>query len=110
MHTCGQPLPQTPLPCGNVNSFEFEHVQWGTLPPRVGDGFETQEVGPHPLFKSEQPFQKADTAANLEAKSNLDQHGLVQSMTQTMQVQTNMLTAHVQVVAMQNLPALPPFT
>ena len=70
---------------GNVNSFEFEHVQWGTVPPRVGDGSETQEAGPPPLFKSEQPFQKADTAANLEAKPNLDRHGLVQSMTQLMQ-------------------------
>ena len=57
-------------------------MQWGTAPPRVGDGSETQEGGPPPLFKSEQPFQKADTAANLEAKPNLDRHGLVQSMTQ----------------------------
>ena len=76
----------------------------------MGDGSETQEAGPPPLFKSEQPFQKADTAANLEAKPNLDRHGLVQSMTQLMQAQTNMLTTHAQVVAMQNLPTLPSFT
>ena len=42
---------------GNVNSFEFEHVQWGTPPPRVGDGSETQEGGPPPRVKSEQTFQ-----------------------------------------------------
>ena len=45
---CGQERVETlslhllPEVRGNVNSFEFEHVQWGTLPPRVGDGFETQ--------------------------------------------------------------------
>ena len=89
--------PRAPLR-GNVSSFEFEHVQWGTLPPRVGDESETQEGGPPPLVKSEQAFQKADRAANLECKPNLDQHGLVQSMTQLMQAQTNMLTAHAQVV------------
>ena len=45
-----------------------------------------------------------------KANPNLGQHGFVQSMTQLMQAQTNMLTAHAQAVAMQNLLSLPPFT
>ena len=73
-----------------------------------------QEAGPPPLIllvpNGEQPLQNEDTAANLEPNPNLGQHGLVQSMAKLMQAQTNMLTAHAQAVAMQNLPALPPFT
>ena len=89
---------------------EFEH----TPPPRAGDGVEMQEVGSPPLISlisnREQPFQNTDAAPNLEANPNQGQDGLVQSMAQLMQVQTNMLTAHAQAVAMQNLPALSPFT
>ena len=99
---------------GNVNRHypcpELQH----TPSPRVGDGVERQEVGPSPLISlapnGEQHFQSADATANLEANSNLSQHGLVQSMAQLMQAQTNMLTAHAPAVAMQNLPALSPFT
>ena len=98
----------------NVNRYyscpEFEH----TLPPRAGDGVETQEVGPPPLISlisnREQPFQNTDAAPNLEANPNQGQDGLVQSMVQLMQAQTNVLTAHAQAVAMQNLPALSPFS
>ena len=98
----------------NVNRYypcpEFEH----TPPPRAGDGVETQEVGPPPLISlisnREQPFQSTDAAPNFEANPNRGQDGLVQSMAQLMQAQTNMLTAHAQAVAMQNLPALSPFT
>ena len=84
----------------NVNRYyscpEFEH----TLPPRAGDGAETQEVGPPPLISlisnREQPFQNTDAGTNFEAYPRDRQHGLVQSMAQLMQTQTNMLTAHAQ--------------
>ena len=72
----------------------------------------TQDIDPPPLVTfvtdGEQHLQNVD--ANLEANPNLGQHGLVQSMAQLMQAQTNMLTAHAQAVAMQSLPVIPAFT
>ena len=126
MEECGQEQAETlslqevllPEVRGNINSYpgrEFEHnMHLGVPSPGGGGGVEMQEVGPPPLLsvvpRREQHFQNADAAVNLETNANPGQHGLVQSMAQLMQAQTNMLTAHAQAVAMQNLPALPSFS
>ena len=77
----------------------------------MGDGMEVQEPGPPPLlpFVSDRDQHLQNTATD-PANPDIGQHGLVQSMAQLMQAQTNMLTAHAQAVAMQNLRVIPPFT
>ena len=101
----------------NINSYpchDFEH--WSTPPPRVGGGIGMQEVCPPPLVTFVPRIDhhsrdiQASTIPEANPNHNLDQLGLVQSVTQLMQAQTNMLTAYAQVVAMQNLPSLSPFT
>ena len=86
---------------------------WCTPPTTMcHEGMKTQDIDPPPLVPfvtdGEQHLQNADD--NLEANPNLGQHGLVQSKAQLMQAQTNMLTAHAQAIAMQNLPAITTFT
>ena len=86
-----------------------EPGHWCTPPPTMcHKGMKTQDIDPPPLVtfvtNGEQHLQNAD------ANPNLGRHGLVQSMAQLMQAQTNMLSAHAQAVAMQNLPPIPAFT
>lgn len=130
-------LPEVSSECCETNNLKYqssagEHIKsycpsepehWGTPPPMVddkgqlGEGNVTtvmQEPGPPPLLfnphlvscDQEEQHGQGDAPGT----QVVGQTGLVQSMAQLMQAQTNMLTAHAQAVAMQSLPALPPFT
>ena len=74
------------------------------------EDIELQEPDPPPLMPvlpNDCEQQHAQNAG--VGNEEVSQHDLVHSMTQLMQAQTSMLTAHAQAVAMQSLPSLPPF-